>query len=79
MTLGIGQLQALGEQLQSWSGRIYQKLSRNLKNWAAQLFSYQPLLRQTLLPLQAHYGDQAITALCRMWQIEAEQKRWPRP
>ena len=79
VTTGIGQLQALGEQLQSWSGRIYQKLSCNLKNWAPQLFSYQPLLRQTLLPLQACYGDQAITALCRMWQIEAAQKRRPRP
>lgn len=79
VTRAIGQLQALGEQLQSWSGRIYQKLSRNLNNWATQLFSYQPLLRQALLPLQAQYGDPAITALCRMWQIEAEQKRRPRP
>jgi hypothetical protein len=78
VTIAIGQLQALGEQLQSWSGRIYQKLSRNLNNWATQLFSYQPLLRQALLPLQADYGDPAITALCRMWQIEAEQKRRPR-
>jgi hypothetical protein len=79
VTAGIGQLQASGEQLQSWSGRIYQKLGRNLKNWAPQLFSYQPLLRQTLLPLQTRYGDKAIAALCRMWQIEADQKRRPLP
>jgi len=79
VTAGIDQLQALGEQLQSWSGRIYQKLGRNLKNWAPQLFSYQPLLRQTLCPLQTRYGDKAIAALCRMWQIEADQKRRPLP
>jgi hypothetical protein len=79
VTAGIGQLQALGEQLQNYSGRIYQKLGRNLKNWAPQLFSYQPLLRQALWPLQTRYGDKAIAALCRMWQIEADQKRRPLP
>lgn len=76
---GINQLQALGQQLQSWSGRIYQKLSCNLQNWAAGLFGYQPLLAQTLQPLQAQYGPQAIAALCRLWQIEADLKRRPRP
>lgn len=75
--VGIDQLQAVGAQLQQWPGRIYQKLSANLKNWAPQLFSYQPLLRQALEPLQTRYGDQAIAALGRMWQIEADQKRRP--
>ncbi|NIW09315.1 MAG: hypothetical protein GWN33_01465, partial [Gammaproteobacteria bacterium] len=75
VTRAISRLQALAEQLQSWSGRIYQKLSRNLKNWAPQLFSYQPILRQALQPLQTRYGLKAITALARMWQIEADQKR----
>jgi hypothetical protein len=78
VTAGINQLQALGQQLQAWSGRIYQKLSRNLQNWAAGLFSYQPLLAQALQPLQATYGPQAIAALCRLWQIEADLKRRPR-
>jgi hypothetical protein len=73
--VGINQLQALGEQLQSWSGRIYQKLSTNLKNWAPALFSYQPVLGQALQPLQNRYGPKAVSALCRMWQIEADQKR----
>lgn len=77
VTVGIGQLQAVGAQLQQWSGRIYQKLGTSLKNWAPQLFSYQPLLRQALEPLQSRYGDQAIAALSRMWQIEADQKRRP--
>jgi hypothetical protein len=79
MTNTIRQLQTLGEQLQTWSGRIYQKLSSNLKNWASGLLSYQPILSQALLPLQTQYGDQAILALCRMWQIEAEHKRRPLP
>lgn len=77
VTAGMAQLQAVGEQLQQWSGRIYQKLGSNLKHWAPQLFSYQPLLRQRLALLQSGYGDQAIAALCRMWQIEADQKRRP--
>ena len=79
VTTSIGQLKALAEQLQSWSSPIYQKLSSNLKNWAPQLFSYQPILRQALLPLQTRYGDKAIAALGRMWQIETDQKRRPLP
>ena len=77
VTTAISQLQAVAEQLQSWSGRIYQKLASNLKNWAPQLFSYHPLLHQALLPLQTRYGPQAIAALARMWQIETDQKRRP--
>jgi hypothetical protein len=75
----ISQLQSLGEQLQTWSGRIYQKLSSNLKHWASGLLSYQPILSQALLPLQTQYGAKAILALCRMWQIEADHKRRPLP
>jgi predicted DNA-binding protein YlxM (UPF0122 family) len=77
VTTGINQLQALAEPLQDWSGRIYQKLKTNLKNWAAALFSYQPVLSQALQPLQTHFGDEAIAALARMWQIEADFKRRP--
>ena len=74
---GIKHLQALGEQLQNWSGRIYQKLATNLQNWAPALFSYQPVLTEALRPLQARYGQPAIAALCRLWQLEANQKRRP--
>jgi hypothetical protein len=77
VTEGIKQLQSLGEQLQGWSGRIYQKLATNLPNWAPGLFSYQPVLAEALRPLQARYGQPAITALCRLWQLEANQKRRP--
>jgi hypothetical protein len=74
---GIQQLQSLAEQLQGWSGRIYQKLATHLSNWAADLFSYQPVLAEALQPLQVRYGQPAITALCRLWQLEANQKRRP--
>jgi hypothetical protein len=77
LTVAINQLQALAEQLQGWSGRIYKKLSSNLKNWAPALFSYQPVLNQTLLPLKTSYGDSAIEALARMWQIETDLNRRP--
>jgi hypothetical protein len=79
MATAISQLQVLGEQLQTWSGRIYHKLSSNLKNWAPGLLSYQPILSQALLPVQTRYGAKAIAALCRMWQIEADHKRRPLP
>ncbi len=75
VTAGINQLQALAEQLQTWSGRIYKKLSSNLKNWAPALFSYQPVLSQALRPLQIHFGHDAISALCQMWQFETDLKR----
>ena len=74
-------LQTLAEPLSTWSGRIYQKLAKNLQNWAPALFSYQAPLRQALAPLQAQYGCQAIAALSRIWQCEADEKRrrlaWP--
>ena len=69
------QLQEVGRQLASWSGPIYKKLASNLTNWAENLFSYQPILRQALSPLWARYGQDAITALCALWQIEADEKR----
>ena len=74
---GIEQLKALGQQLQGWSGRIYDKLRTNLQNWAEPLFSYQPFLAHALQPLQARYGAEAIAALARLWQLEANQKRRP--
>ena len=43
------------------------------------LFSYQRPLRHALAPLQAEYGNQAIAALARIWQCEADEKRRPLP
>jgi len=77
VTEGIKQLQGLAEQLQGWSGRIYHKLATNLQNWPPGLFSYQPVLAEALRPLQTRYGQPALSALCRLWQLEANQKRRP--
>lgn len=78
---GSRRLRGLGQQLATLSGRIYQKLTTHLQNWAVDLFSYQFPLRQALAPLQSTYGPQAIAALCRIWQSEADEKRrclpWP--
>jgi hypothetical protein len=76
---GAAQLQALGEQLSHWKGRIYEKLASNLTHWARSLFAYQPLLQQALAPLVEQWGAPAIQALARIWQIEADQKRHAQP
>ena len=72
---GRCRLRALGQQLEALSGRIYHKLAKNLQNWAAGLFNYQPALQQALAPLQVEYGPKAIVALSRLWQCEADEKR----
>jgi hypothetical protein len=74
---GLKALQSLGQQLQAWSGRIYHKLSTNLQNWAPALFSYQVVLEPQLQLLQEQFGQPAIAALARIWQIEANQQRKP--
>jgi hypothetical protein len=76
---GAALLRKLGAQLQSWEGRIYQKLSTNLINWAAGLFSYQTVLSQELAPLIEQWGASVIQALSCIWQIEADEKRHPLP
>jgi hypothetical protein len=72
-------LRRIGKQLQSWQGQIYQKLSRNLDSFAEGLFNYQPILNQALAPVIERWGPQAIQALSRIWQIEADEKRQPPP
>lgn len=74
-------LRSMGRQLQEWDGRIYEKLSSYLINFAEELFHYQPVLARTLSPLVERWGAPAIRALFRIWQIEADEKRhrlpWP--
>jgi len=72
-------LRNVSKQLKGWEGHIYQKLSRNLHSFAEGLFSYQPVLAQAISPLIECWGAPAIQALCRMWQIEADEKRHPLP
>jgi len=76
---GAACLRDLGRQLQGWSGRIYEKLSSNLINWAEGLFRYQSVLNQAISPLIEQWGAPTIRALCRIWQIEADEKRHPLP
>ena len=76
---GTESLRDLGRQLQGWAGRIYEKLSSNLSNWAEGLFRYQSVLNQAISPLTEQWGAPAICALCRIWQIEADEKRHPLP
>lgn len=72
-------LRRVGQQLQPWTGPIYQKLSSYLIHGATALFNYQPLLTQALTPLIERWGAPAIQALSRLWQIEADEKRHPHP
>ena len=74
---GAERLRCLGQQLHTWNGRIYQKLSSYLVNLAEALFAYQPVLSQALSPLVAQWGMPAIQALSCLWQIEADDKRHP--
>ena len=73
--VSIGCLQALAQELAAMSGRIYQKLAKNLQNWATGLFAYQEQLYHALTPLIERYGQPTIAALCRIWQCEADAKR----
>ena len=77
--LGAARLQDLGEQLGQREGRIYEKLSSNLTHWAEALFAYHPLLQKALAPLIEQWGAPAIQTMSRIWQIEADQQRHPRP
>jgi hypothetical protein len=76
---GAATLRELGLRLSTWTGRIYQKLSRNLSNWADGLFAYQPVLAGALAPLIDRWGAPAIQALARIWQVETDEKRRPLP
>ena len=72
-------LRSVGTQLSQWQGRIYEKLSANLTHWADSLFAYHTGLSQALQILANQWGAEAIQALSCVWQIEADQKRHPKP
>jgi len=74
---GAEVLRSVSEHVQAWEGRIYDKLSTNLNNWADALFNYHPILLAALDPLIARWGASAVQALSRIWQIEADEKRHP--
>ncbi len=74
---GAQSLRDLGDELQEWEGRSYEKLRHNLANFADRLFSYQPVLAEAVAPVVERWGERAIRALSQIWQIEADEKRHP--
>lgn len=68
-------LRALGQQIHTLGGRACLALGTTLSGQAETLCAYLPRLAQALAPLQAHWGPAAITALCRIWQIEEWERR----
>ena len=72
-------LRSVGKALSQWQGRIYEKLSANLIHWADGLFAYHTGLARAMQTLVAQWGAEAIHALSAVWQIEADQKRHPKP
>lgn len=68
-------LQGLGQQVQALAGRACEVLGTSLVNWANGLVSYLPRVAQALTPLVEAWGQPAVCALSRLWQVEAEIKR----
>jgi hypothetical protein len=68
-------LEALGAQIQALPGRACHKLGTDLINWAQGLVSYLPRLADALTPLIQAFGQPAIQALSRLWQVEADLQR----
>jgi hypothetical protein len=65
----------VGQQVQALAGRACEVLGTSLSHWAPGLVSYLPRLAQALAPLSITWGQPAIRALSRLWQVEAEIRR----
>ena len=76
---GVAALQQLSTALNGWPGRLYAKLARMVRDWAAGLFAYVPLLQAALAPLVAQWGAEAVQTLSRLWQRDADRCRHPLP
>lgn len=68
-------LEQLGEMIKALPGRACKVLGTTLVNWGSGLLSYLPRLSQALAPLLERWGQKAVRALSRIWQVEAEVKR----
>jgi hypothetical protein len=68
-------LEQLGQQVQALSGRACEVLGTSLSHWATGLVSYLPRLVQALAPLVVTWGQSAVSALSRLWQVEADLRR----
>jgi hypothetical protein len=68
-------LEALAAQIKALPGRRADVLGTSLGHWAAGLVSYLPRLAAALAPLAATWGAAGLTALQRLWQVEAAARR----
>jgi hypothetical protein len=68
-------LEGLAAQIKALPGRRAAVLGTSLGNWAAGLVSYLPRLAAALAPLVATWGAEGVTALQRLWQVEAAARR----
>jgi hypothetical protein len=77
---GAAAVRALGQQIHALpGGGIYERVGNALIQQADALFRYQPVLAQTLQPLVRQWGSAAIRAVGRIWQLDADLRRQPRP
>jgi hypothetical protein len=70
-------LRTLGQQIHALGGRAYTTLGTTLMGQAETLCAYLPRLAQALVPLQTRWGEAAIAALGRIWQVEEWERRRP--
>ena len=70
-----GRLRVLGQQIRALGDRACEVLGTTLQGQAETLCAYLPRLAQALAPLQSRWGTEALTALCRIWQVEEWMRR----
>lgn len=71
----LERMKVLGKQIHDLGGRACSTLGTTLKAQAPYLFAYLPRLRNALIPIQAHWGREAVAGLCRIWQVEEQWRR----
>lgn len=73
-------IRAVGQEIRAMSGgNIHEYLGTMLMHQAEALFRYQPVLARVLQPLKERWGVTSIQALARIWQLDADARRHPRP
>lgn len=71
----LERMKVLGKQIHDLEGRACSTLGTTLEAQAPYLFAYLPRLRSALAPIQAHWGQEAVAGLCRIWQVEEQCRR----
>ena len=71
----VNRLRALGKRVHALGGRACKTLGTTLIQQASTLCAYLPRLARALAPLQRRWGIAPMTALCHLWQTEADLRR----